>query len=73
MKTEPCPTCKHEPRFFLDPRIPFDSWRADCECFNVEWMTAQTLFLLKLKWNYLMRSYARRTRRRAKRMERSEK
>ena len=67
MKVEKCQVCGHEPNFFLDPRIPFDSWCADCNCFNVEWVTARTLLGLKLKWNYLMRSYVRRTQRRARR------
>ena len=75
MKVEKCPSCDHEPRFFLDPRIPFDSWCADCNCFNVEWITATSLFWLKVKWNHWARRYERdykrlerRARREAKRI-----
>lgn len=67
MKVEKRQVCDHEPHFFLDPRIPFDAWCADCNCINVEWVTARTLLGLKLKWNYLVRSYVRRTKRRASR------
>lgn len=67
MKLEICPICKQLPTFYLSPFYELDGLHcANCGCFNVEPVRARTLFGLQLKWNYLMRSYLRRTKRREK-------